>query len=118
PPEPAQPADGDPVRFVRRRVGQANLMIGTRAPSYLDPDRHAVDIFNVVLGEGMSSRLFLELRERRALAYDVHSFVNRMADTGALGISLGCEPRRARTALRAAVTELRKLADAPVGGAE
>lgn len=117
-PEPAEPPAGPALRFVRRRVEQANLMVGARAPSYLDPDRHAVDIFNVVLGEGMSSRLFLELRERRALAYDVHSFVNRMADTGALGISLGCEPRRARTALRAAVTELRKLAETPVGGAE
>ncbi len=117
-PEPARPLSGPPLRIARRRAEQANLLIGTRAPSYLDPDRHAVDIFNVVLGEGMSSRLFLELRERRALAYDVHSFVNRMADTGALGISLGCEPRRATTALRAAVAELRKLAEETVPAGE
>jgi len=116
--EPAAAVSGSEVRFIRRRAEQANLIIGGRAPSYLDPDRHAVDIFNVVLGEGMSSRLFLELREHRALAYDVHSYVNRMCDTGALGIALGCEPRRAATALRAAVAELRRLGEQPVGDEE
>jgi predicted Zn-dependent peptidase len=117
-PEPARPASGPELRLVRRRVEQANVIIGARAPSYLDPDRHAVDVFNVVLGEGMSSRLFLELREHRALAYDVHSSINRLADTGALGIGIGCEPRRAVTALRAAVDELRRLAEEPVGADE
>jgi predicted Zn-dependent peptidase len=72
----------------------------------------------VILGEGMSSRLFLELRERRALVYDVHSFMSRMSDTGVLGIGLACEPRQAATALEAAVVELRKLAQEPVGEAE
>jgi len=117
-PEPARPAGAAEVRFERRRVEQANILIGARAPSYFDDDRHAVDVFNVVLGEGMSSRLFLELRERRALAYDVHSFINRMADTGAFGISLGCEPRRAVTAIRAAVAELQRMATELVGDGE
>jgi predicted Zn-dependent peptidase len=108
---PALPTSGPDLRFTRRQVEQANLMIGARAPSYLDPDRHAVDVFNVILGEGMSSRLFLELRERRGLAYDVHSFVTRLADSGALGISIGCEPRRAATALRVALAEARRLAE-------
>lgn len=117
-PEAAMPVSGSAVRFARRRAEQANILVGARAPSYLDADRHVLEILNVVLGEGMSSRLFLEVRERRALAYDVHSFLNRLADTGALGISLGCEPRRAATAMRAAVAELRKLADEPVGEAE
>jgi predicted Zn-dependent peptidase len=117
-PEPARATSGPELRLVRRRVEQANVIVGARAPSYLDPDRHAVDVFNVVLGEGMSSRLFLELREHRALAYDVHSSINRLADTGALGIGIGCEPRRAATALRAAVAELRRLAEEPVGEEE
>jgi predicted Zn-dependent peptidase len=120
-PAPALPAtapSGAPLRIIRRSAEQANLLVGARAPSYNDPDRYVADILNVILGEGMSSRLFLELREHRALVYDVHSFMSRMADTGVLGIGLACEPRHAATALEAAVTELRKLAERPVGDAE
>ena len=118
PPAHATPASGSPLRVIRRSAEQANLLVGARAPSYNDPDRHVAEILNVILGEGMSSRLFLELRERRGLVYDVHSFMSRMADTGVLGIGLACEPRQAATALEAAVVELRKLAEEPVGDAE
>jgi predicted Zn-dependent peptidase len=118
PPAPATDPHGAPLRVIRRRTEQANIVVGARAPSYFDPDRYIVDILNVVLGEGMSSRLFLELRERRGLVYDVHSFVSRLADTGVMGISLGCEPRRAATALRAAIHELRALAEKPVRDSE
>ena len=110
-PLPATEPDGDAHRLVRRQVEQASVILGARAPSYLHPDRFVVDILNVVLGEGMSSRLFLELRERRGLVYDVHSFVNRVRDSGVFGVGFGTEPRRAATALRAAVTELRRLAE-------
>ncbi|MBV9101488.1 MAG: insulinase family protein [Candidatus Dormibacteraeota bacterium] len=117
-PEPATAPEGDALRVTWRRVEQASVLVGARAPSYLDPRRFAVDILNVVLGEGMSSRLFLELRERRGLVYDVHSFAARLSDSGVLGIGFGAEPRRAPTALRAAVHELRELADQDVGEAE
>jgi predicted Zn-dependent peptidase len=117
-PVPATPPSGPPLRVIRRSAEQANILVGARAPSYNDPDRHIAEILNVILGEGMSSRLFLELRESRGLVYDVHSFMSRMADTGVLGIGLACEPRQAATALEAAVVELRKLAEAPVGDAE
>lgn len=115
---PATPAGGPSLRTARRKVEQATVLVGARAGSYLDADRYAGDIFNAILGEGMSSRLFLELRERRGCVYDVHSFVTRYRDTGAIAISLGCEPRRAQTALRAAIAELRQLADKAVGDAE
>ena len=114
----ATPPHGSPLRLVRRSAEQANILVGARAPSYNDPDRYVADILNVILGEGMSSRLFLELRERRALVYDVHSFLSRMSDTGVLGIGLACEPRRAAMALEAAIAELRRLAEEPVGDAE
>ena len=115
---PATPPSGPPLRVIRRSAEQANILVGARAPSYNDPDRHVADILNVILGEGMSSRLFLELREHRGLVYDVHSFMSRMSDTGVLGIGLACEPRQAATALEAAVVELRKLAEKPVEDAE
>jgi predicted Zn-dependent peptidase len=111
---PATPPSGDPLTLLDRRTGQANIVIGARAPSYRDERRFAVDILNIALGEGMSSRLFLELREEQGLAYDVHSFITRVADSGALAIALGCEPRRARVAVRAAVAELERLATEPM----
>ena len=115
---PATPPSGPPLRVIRRSAEQANILVGARAPSYNDPDRHVADILNAILGEGMSSRLFLELREHRGLVYDVHSFVSRLSDSGVLGMGLACEPRKAAVALEAAVAELRRLAEEPVGEAE
>jgi predicted Zn-dependent peptidase len=116
---PAKPAPAAPeVRLLNRRTEQANLIIGCRAPGYRDEDRFVLDVINIILGEGMSSRLFLELRENRGLAYDVHSFTVKLWDSGALGVYLGCEPRQARAALVAAVAELRRLAEEPVSDEE
>ena len=113
-PLPATPPSGIAVSVLDRRASQANIVLGARAPSYRDERRFVADILNVVLGEGMSSRLFLELREERGLAYDVHSFLTRVNDSGTLAISLGCEPKRALEATGAAVAELERLATAPV----
>ncbi|HEY7927336.1 MAG TPA: pitrilysin family protein [Candidatus Dormibacteraeota bacterium] len=115
---PATAPNGTPLRLLDRRTGQANVILGARAPSYRDERRFTADILNVILGEGMSSRLFLELREEQGLAYDVHSFLSRVADSGALGVSLGCEPKRAIVAMRAAIAELRRLAEELVPEAE
>jgi len=115
---PSTPPSGPPLRLIRRSAEQANILVGARAPSYNDPDRHVADILNVILGEGMSSRLFLELREHRGLVYDVHSFISRLSDSGVLGMGLACEPRKAAVALEAAVAELRKVAEEPIGEAE
>ena len=119
---PMLPAEAPPpapaLRLLNRRTEQANMVVGTRSSSYLDSDRFAVDVLTTVLGEGMSSRLFLELREARGLAYDVHAFTNKVRDSGALGIYVGCDPRRATQAARGAVAELRRLAEEPVGDAE
>lgn len=115
---PATAPSGPPLSMLDRRTGQANIILGARAPSYHDQRRFTADLLNVILGEGMSSRLFLELREERGLAYDVHSFLSRVADSGALGISLGCEPKRAIVAMRAAIAELHRLAEVLVPDAE
>jgi predicted Zn-dependent peptidase len=107
----AEPLPSGPrLRLQQRRTEQANIVIGTRAASYLDPDRYAVDVLNTVLGEGMSSRLFLELRENLGLVYDVHSFTVKHCDSGALAIYIGCEPRQAAQAITAALDEWRGLA--------
>jgi predicted Zn-dependent peptidase len=106
------------VRFLSKRTEQANLILGGHACSYRDPRRFVLDLLNVVLGEGMSSRLFQELREERGLVYDVHSFTSKLRDSGCLGIYLGCEPRRAVQAAGLAVDQLLRLASAALPDAE
>jgi predicted Zn-dependent peptidase len=102
----------------RRRTEQAHVCVGVRAQSYLDPDRYALDLLNTLLGEGMTSRLFLNIRERLGLAYDVHSFTQKHRDTGYLGIYLGADPQRVPQAIEAAVAELRGLAEHEVDAEE
>ena len=118
PPPASSPAAPPRLRFMNKRTEQANLVLGTPGISYLDPDRFTVDLLNAVLGEGMSSRLFLTLREQEGLAYDVHSFTIKHRDTGALGIYLGCEPKRAGKAMAGAIRELTALAERRVGDEE
>ena len=101
-----------------KKTEQAHLCLGVHAPSYMDKDRHVIDILNCVLGEGMSSRLFLEVREKLGLAYDVHSYVNKMFDTGVLEVYAGTEPRQAARAVGAIVRQLHRLCDEPVSETE
>jgi len=110
--------DGPHVLVRRRNTEQAHICLGTRAFSYLHPDRYAFDLLNTVLGEGMSSRLFLNIRERLGLAYDVHSFSQKHRDTGYLGIYIGVDPKKAVDAVNAVMAELRSLADAEVSPEE
>jgi predicted Zn-dependent peptidase len=79
--------------------------------SYVDPNRFALDLLNTVLGEGMSSRLFLNIRERLGLAYDVHSFTQKHRDTGLLGVYLGVDPKNAVAAVNAVIAEMNALCD-------
>ncbi|HEV1998124.1 MAG TPA: insulinase family protein, partial [Candidatus Dormibacteraeota bacterium] len=97
---------------------QINLVMGTRCIDYFHPDRHALDMMNTVLGEGMSSRLFLEVREKHGLCYDVHSWVGKMADTGSAGVYIGTDPGRTAEAVKAVMHELHRMAEEKVGSAE
>jgi len=110
-PEPPLPLHGSNVLVRRKRTEQAHIGLGVRAQSYLDTDRYALDLLNTVLGEGMSSRLFLNIRERLGLAYDVHSFTQKHRDTGHLGIYLGVDPKKAIEAIRAVIAEMHTLCD-------
>ena len=108
--EPA-PLDGVRVLLRRQRTEQAHICLGVRAWSYLHPDRYAIDLLNTVLGEGMSSRLFLNIRERLGLAYDVHSFTQKHRDTGYVAVYLGVDPKKAVEAINAVMAELEALRD-------
>ena len=112
------PLDGPRVLVKRRETEQAHISLGARAFSYLHPDRYALDLLNTVLGEGMSSRLFLNIRERLGLAYDVHSFTQKHRDTGYLGVYIGVDPKKAVDAVNAVMTELRSLSETEVAPEE
>lgn len=88
---------------------QAHLCIAYPSVSLQHPDRYAVDLLSTVLGEGMSSRLFLELREERALVYDVHSYPSEFRDTGSFTVYAGCDPENARVTVEASLEEISKL---------
>ena len=106
------------VYLHQKGTEQAHICLGTRAMSYLDPDRYALDLLNTVLGEGMSSRLFLEIRERLGLAYDVHSYTSKHRDGGYFAVYLGVDTKKAEEAVNAVVAELHRVAAEPVPDAE
>jgi predicted Zn-dependent peptidase len=118
PPPPFEPArDGIPSEniFVENRdISQCNLGIALRALPRKDPDRYAFMVLNSILGRGMSSRLFKEVRERRGLAYAVGSSISRYNDTGSLAISAGVSPEKLQEATRVILEEVFKLAQEPV----
>ncbi|MBF6599827.1 MAG: insulinase family protein [Dehalococcoidia bacterium] len=92
-----------------KRTEQAHIEMAVHALSSRDPDRFALDLVSAILGEGMSSRLFLELRERRALCYDVHSYTSHYLDTGSFAVYAGVDPKKTVEATQALVEELAKL---------
>lgn len=104
-----QDATAGLVKFERRKTDQAYICLGMHAIGLDHPDRYPLSLTSVVLGEGMSSRLFVEVREKRALAYDVHSSVSMYRDCGAVVISCGVEPSKGEQAVEAIVEELHKL---------
>src|SRR5260370_4555492 len=79
--------------------------------SYVEPDGFAPDLLNTVRGEGMRSRLCLNLRERLGLGYDVHSFTQKHRHTGLLGVYLGVDPKNAVAAVNAVIAEMNALCD-------
>ena len=80
-----------------------------RGLSLRHPDRFVLDLLSVILGEGMSSRLFVEIREKRGLAYAIHSSTDHLLDTGSLSIYAGVDPKNLATAIKAILEELQRL---------
>lgn len=88
---------------------QAHLCLATHGLSLFHPDRFALDLLNAVLGGGMSSRLFTEIREKRGLAYDIHSYVDHFLGSGSVTIYAGVDPKKVETTITAILEELSKI---------
>ncbi|MCY7395380.1 MAG: insulinase family protein [Nocardioides sp.] len=106
-------------RHVRVRAGQVsairpfeqvNIVLGVPGLTRRDERRYALGVLNTALGGGTSSRLFQEVREVRGLAYSVFSFASHHADSGLVGVSVGCLPSKVDEVLAVVRTELSRVA--------
>ena len=118
PAEPAGPRAGAkrvptqrPHTVVRNRdTEQAHLVLGGVGIGRRDERRFALSVLNNVLGGGMSSRLFQEIREKRGLAYSVYSYASQYADAGLFGVYAGCAPGKVEEVLDLTRAELERVA--------
>jgi predicted Zn-dependent peptidase len=99
------------VKVTTRDTEQAHLVLGGRGLARGDDRRWALTVVDHVLGGGMSSRLFREIREERGLAYSVHSFRMPFLETGAIAVYVGTTPNQAAEVLKLIRGELTKLTD-------
>ncbi len=127
--EPAETGDPDPlrplatsngprVRLHTKQSDQAHLVLGVPSKPLDHPDRYVLQVLATVLGGGMSSRLFTEVRERRGLAYYVYGVNHSYTDAGSLHSQAGVDLNRIDEAVSTIATELRRVADEPVPPAE
>jgi predicted Zn-dependent peptidase len=108
------PENGSPVALYTKESDQAHVIIGARSYPLGHPDRYALQLLSVVLGGGMSSRLFTEVRERRGLAYYVYAAAQAYTDAGTMAASAGVDLSRIDEAISTIVGELRQIAAEPV----
>lgn len=120
-PEAYAPATGFGTHRSRieiRQTEQVHMCVAFPGISRYDSDRYSLDLLTTILGGTTTSRLFLEVRERLALAYDIHVYSNKLADTGSIVIYAGVDPARAGEATEAILHEIDRLRRRVVPAAE
>jgi len=100
---------GSPLVVVQRPIEQANILMGVSGIPASDDRRSIMAVLNSILGGGMSSRLFQEIREKRGLAYSVYSFSPSYSDSGLFGLYAGCSPAKAAQVAELLLGEFRRL---------
>jgi predicted Zn-dependent peptidase len=110
----AIPSNGGPVKLHAKQSDQAHVVLGARGYPIGTPDRYVLQLMTTVLGGGMSSRLFTEVRERRGLAYYVFATNNGYTDAGTTFARAGVDINRIDDAVSTIVGELRRMAEEPV----
>lgn len=106
-----QEQTGPRLKIEKRDTEQAHLNLAIPGISLSDPRRFQLDLLNVILGEGMSSRLFSEIRDKMGLAYSISSYVEHFLDSGAFTISASVDPDNLHRAVTAILGQLNKLKD-------
>jgi len=110
-PKPHQPDRKD---FSRNGIIQAHICCGTQALAYHSPEKFAFMILNTVLGGGMSSRLFQNIREKFGFTYNVYSFADTLEDTGFFGVYLGTDKGKIDEAIELILREFDDLRKQPL----
>ena len=100
---------GGRVQLLTKETEQAHLSLGMRGLHASDEDRYALGLLSVVLGEGMSSRLFMRLREELGLCYDVHSAASYLRDAGTFAVHAGVDPDNTAATVEEIVRELGRV---------
>ncbi|MGG5172162.1 M16 family metallopeptidase [Pseudarthrobacter sp. J1738] len=116
--EPATVTGTEGMHVIKRQVEQANIIMGCPSIVATDSRRYVMSVLNAVLGGGMSSRLFQEIREKRGLVYSTYSFASAYADAGYFGMYAGCSPAKVRQVIELLGVELDKLAEHGITGEE
>jgi predicted Zn-dependent peptidase len=106
-PEPARYVGGE--SRVERDLEQVHLVLGLPGVGYLDPDYYAIGVLSTILGGGMSSRLFQEIREKRGLVYSIYSFASSFRDGGLFGVYAGTGEKEAAEILPLVMEEILRL---------
>jgi predicted Zn-dependent peptidase len=110
----APPSPDGRVKVFTKQSDQAHICLGVHSYPLEHPDRYALQLLATVLGGGMSSRLFTEVRERRGLAYYVFGLNHSYTDAGSLYAQAGVDINRIDEAVTTVAAELKKIADDPV----
>jgi predicted Zn-dependent peptidase len=97
------------LRVENKETEQTHLCLALPGVSLQDPRRFTLDLMNVILGEGMSSRLFLEVRDKLGLAYNIHSYLDHFQDSGALTVYAGVHPKKLEISISAILEQLTLL---------
>jgi predicted Zn-dependent peptidase len=118
PPPTVENGNGNQVVIHHKDSDQAHLCLGVRSYPLDHPDRWALQLLATVLGTGMSSRLFTEVRERRGLAYYVYAHNQSYTDAGSLYSQAGVDIARSEEAVETIVREFRRIAEEPVPSEE
>ena len=113
PPIPPPHAAGG-RKVIEQEAQQTQILVGGLAPSLDHPDHAAVKVLSTILGGGMAGRLFVELRDKSALAYTAASYYDPVHETGALILYLGTAPQNAARAEPALMREIARVRDEPV----
>jgi len=92
-----------------RDTEQVHLCLALPGLSLFHPKRFTLDLLNVILGEGMSSRLFTEIRDKLGLAYSINSYIDHFLDSGSVTIYAGVETKNLRVAIKAILEQLSQL---------
>ncbi len=116
--KPYRVSAGQTMTIKHKAVEQTQIGLGVRSFSYADKRQPALGLLSNILGGSMSSRLFIQVRERRGLCYSIHSSVNPYEDTGAFMIQAGLDKSRLPEALKVIMGELKRLKTTPVSPIE